>query len=82
AKSARFHNQLIDAARSLTVGYPDNATTQMGPIIEPANGKLLNALTTLGHGESWAIKPERLDETGRLWSPGIRSGVKRGSYFH
>ncbi|MFC8039491.1 proline dehydrogenase family protein [Paenarthrobacter sp. NPDC057355] len=82
AKSARFHNQLIDAARSLTVGYPENATTQMGPIIEPANGKLLNALTTLGDGESWAVKPERLDETGRLWSPGIRSGVKRGSYFH
>ena len=82
AKSARFHNQLIDAARSLTVGYPENATTQMGPIIEPANGKLLNALTTLGDGETWAIKPERLDETGRLWSPGIRSGVKRGSYFH
>ncbi|WP_309075285.1 bifunctional proline dehydrogenase/L-glutamate gamma-semialdehyde dehydrogenase [Paenarthrobacter sp.] len=82
AKSARFHNQLIDAARSLTVGYPDNATTQMGPIIEPANGKLLNALTTLGDGETWAVKPERLDETGRLWSPGIRSGVKRGSYFH
>lgn len=82
AKSARFHNQLIDAARSLTVGYPEDATTQMGPIIEPANGKLLNALTTLGDGETWAIKPERLDETGRLWSPGIRSGVKRGSYFH
>ncbi|MFJ4264102.1 bifunctional proline dehydrogenase/L-glutamate gamma-semialdehyde dehydrogenase [Paenarthrobacter nicotinovorans] len=82
AKSARFHTQLIDAARSLTVGYPENATTQMGPIIEPANGKLLNALTTLGDGETWAIKPERLDETGRLWSPGIRSGVKRGSYFH
>ncbi|MFE4194380.1 bifunctional proline dehydrogenase/L-glutamate gamma-semialdehyde dehydrogenase [Paenarthrobacter sp. NPDC056912] len=82
AKSARFHNQLVDAARSLTVGYPDNATTQMGPIIEAANGKLLNALTTLGDGETWAVKPERLDETGRLWSPGIRSGVKRGSYFH
>jgi RHH-type proline utilization regulon transcriptional repressor/proline dehydrogenase/delta 1-pyrroline-5-carboxylate dehydrogenase len=82
AKSKRFHNQLIDAARSLTVGYPDTATTQMGPIIEPANGKLLNALTTLGEGETWAVKPERLDGTGRLWSPGIRSGVKRGSYFH
>ncbi|MBO1269187.1 proline dehydrogenase family protein [Arthrobacter cavernae] len=82
ATSARFHNQLVDAARSLTVGYPAQATTQMGPIIEPAKGKLLNALTTLGDGESWAVKPERLDGTGRLWSPGIRSGVKRGSYFH
>ena len=54
----------------------------MGPIIEPANGKLLNALTTLGDGETWAVKPQKLDETGRLWSPGIRFGVKRGSYFH
>ncbi|MCX2749545.1 bifunctional proline dehydrogenase/L-glutamate gamma-semialdehyde dehydrogenase [Arthrobacter sp. MI7-26] len=82
ATSERFHNQLVDAARSLKVGYPEQATTQMGPIIEPANGKLLNALTTLGDGETWAVKPEKLDETGRLWSPGIRFGVKRGSYFH
>ncbi|MCZ2403636.1 bifunctional proline dehydrogenase/L-glutamate gamma-semialdehyde dehydrogenase [Paenarthrobacter sp. Z7-10] len=82
AKSPRFRNQLIDAVSSLKVGYPDDASTQMGPIIEPANGKLLNALTTLGAGESWLIKPEKLDETGRLWSPGVRSGVKRGSYFH
>ncbi|MGO4471475.1 bifunctional proline dehydrogenase/L-glutamate gamma-semialdehyde dehydrogenase [Arthrobacter sp. M-10] len=82
ATSERFHNQLVDAARSLKVGYPEEATTQMGPIIEPANGKLLNALTTLGEGETWAVKPEKLDETGRLWSPGIRFGVKRGSYFH
>ncbi len=82
ATSERFHNQLVDAARSLKVGYPEEATTQMGPIIEAANGKLLNALTTLGEGETWAVKPEKLDETGRLWSPGIRFGVKRGSYFH
>ncbi|WP_120521129.1 proline dehydrogenase family protein [Arthrobacter celericrescens] len=82
ATSTRFRNQLLDAARSLQVGYPDQATTQMGPIIEPAKGKLLHALTTLGEGESWAVKPEKLDESGRLWSPGIRYGVKRGSYFH
>jgi RHH-type proline utilization regulon transcriptional repressor/proline dehydrogenase/delta 1-pyrroline-5-carboxylate dehydrogenase len=82
ATSARFRNQLVDAARSLKVGYPEEATTQMGPIIEAADGKLLNALTTLGDGETWAVKPEKLDETGRLWSPGIRFGVKRGSYFH
>ncbi|MHA7223840.1 bifunctional proline dehydrogenase/L-glutamate gamma-semialdehyde dehydrogenase [Arthrobacter sp. RHLT1-20] len=82
AKSKRFHNQLIDAVTSLKVGYPEDPTSQMGPIIEPANGKLLNALTTLGEGESWAVEPQKLDETGRLWSPGIRYGVRRGSYFH
>ncbi|MDR6416571.1 bifunctional proline dehydrogenase/L-glutamate gamma-semialdehyde dehydrogenase [Pseudarthrobacter sulfonivorans] len=82
AKSKRFHNQLIDAVTSLKVGYPQDPTSQMGPIIEPANGKLLNALTTLGEGESWAVEPRKLDETGRLWSPGVRHGVRRGSYFH
>ncbi|MDQ0730466.1 bifunctional proline dehydrogenase/L-glutamate gamma-semialdehyde dehydrogenase [Arthrobacter sp. B1I2] len=82
AKSRRFHNQLIDAVTSLKVGYPEDPTSQMGPIIEPANGKLLNALTTLGEGENWAVEPKKLDNTGRLWSPGVRYGVKRGSYFH
>lgn len=82
AKSKRFHNQLIDAVTSLKVGYPEDPTSQMGPIIEPANGKLLNALTTLGDGENWAVEPRKLDDTGRLWSPGMRYGVKRGSYFH
>jgi RHH-type proline utilization regulon transcriptional repressor/proline dehydrogenase/delta 1-pyrroline-5-carboxylate dehydrogenase len=82
AKSKRFHNQLIDAVTSLKVGYPQDPTSQMGPIIEAADGKLLNALTTLGEGESWAVEPRRLDETGRLWSPGVRHGVRRGSYFH
>ncbi|MFY9634923.1 MAG: aldehyde dehydrogenase family protein, partial [Cellulosimicrobium cellulans] len=78
----RFHNQLVDAVTSLKVGYPQDPTSQMGPIIEPASGKLLNALTTLGEGESWAVEPRKLDETGRLWSPGVRYGVRRGSYFH
>ncbi|MCU1518788.1 MAG: 1-pyrroline-5-carboxylate dehydrogenase, partial [Pseudarthrobacter sp.] len=82
AKSKRFHNQLVDAVTSLKVGYPQDPTSQMGPIIEPANGKLLNALTTLGEGENWAVEPRKLDETGRLWSPGVRHGVRRGSYFH
>jgi RHH-type proline utilization regulon transcriptional repressor/proline dehydrogenase/delta 1-pyrroline-5-carboxylate dehydrogenase len=82
AKSKRFHNQLIDAVTSLKVGYPQDPTSQMGPIIEPANGKLLNALTTLGEGENWVVEPKKLDGTGKLWSPGVRYGVNRGSYFH
>ncbi|MBE4718449.1 bifunctional proline dehydrogenase/L-glutamate gamma-semialdehyde dehydrogenase [Pseudarthrobacter sp. AB1] len=82
AKSKRFHNQLVDAVTSLKVGYPQDPTSQMGPIIEPANGKLLNALTTLGEGETWAVEPRKLDDTGRLWSPGVRYGVRRGSYGH
>jgi RHH-type proline utilization regulon transcriptional repressor/proline dehydrogenase/delta 1-pyrroline-5-carboxylate dehydrogenase len=82
AKSERFRSQLVDATTSMRVGYPSDPTSQMGPLIEPASGKLLHALTTLGAGEEWLVEPRRLDDTGRLWSPGIRTGVQPGSYFH
>jgi RHH-type proline utilization regulon transcriptional repressor/proline dehydrogenase/delta 1-pyrroline-5-carboxylate dehydrogenase len=54
----------------------------MGPVIEPAAGKLLEGLTELGEGERWLLEPKRLDAEGRLWSPGIRTGVRRGSAYH
>jgi RHH-type proline utilization regulon transcriptional repressor/proline dehydrogenase/delta 1-pyrroline-5-carboxylate dehydrogenase len=82
ADSARFTNQLRDAVASLKVGYSSDAATQMGPLIEPANGKLLDALTTLGDGEAWMLEPCKLDRDGQLWSPGVRTGVRRGSAFH
>lgn len=82
ATSQRFRNQLIDGVSSLKVGYPQDATTQMGPIIEPAKGKLLSALTSVGKGEKWLVEPKQLDETGKLWSPGVRDGVKAGSEYH
>jgi RHH-type proline utilization regulon transcriptional repressor/proline dehydrogenase/delta 1-pyrroline-5-carboxylate dehydrogenase len=82
ATSRRFRTQLLDAVSSLTVGYPTEAATQMGPIIEPASGKLRDGLTTLGAGERWLIEPRALDDSGRLWSPGVRGGVQRGSAYH
>jgi RHH-type proline utilization regulon transcriptional repressor/proline dehydrogenase/delta 1-pyrroline-5-carboxylate dehydrogenase len=82
ATSERFKRQLVDSVRTLRVGLASDARTQMGPIIEPATGKLLSALTTLEEGEEWLVKPRQLDETGRLWSPGVRTGVAAGSAFH
>lgn len=87
ARSTRFLGQLVDAATSLRVGRPADPDSQMGPIIEPASGKLLHALTELGAGERWLVEPKLLDDpletgVGQLWSPGIRSGVTNGSYFH
>ncbi|PZF62166.1 1-pyrroline-5-carboxylate dehydrogenase [Curtobacterium sp. MCBD17_034] len=82
ARSKRFKHQLLDAVSSLTVGYPWDPTTQMGPIIEPASGKLLTGLTELGPGETWQLRPEQLDDRGLLWSPGVRGGVRRGSDYH
>ncbi|MCB0930312.1 MAG: bifunctional proline dehydrogenase/L-glutamate gamma-semialdehyde dehydrogenase [Mycobacterium sp.] len=82
AESPRFRGQLMDAVRSLRVGYPWDLGNQMGPLISPAEGKLLRGLTTLGEGESWLLTPQQLDDSGRLWSPGVREGVRRGSEYH
>jgi RHH-type proline utilization regulon transcriptional repressor/proline dehydrogenase/delta 1-pyrroline-5-carboxylate dehydrogenase len=82
ARSKRFLGQLVDAVGSLEVGAPWISTTRMGPLIEPATGKLLEGLTTLGEGEQWLLAPQRLDREGRIWTPGIRTGVRRGSAYH
>jgi RHH-type transcriptional regulator, proline utilization regulon repressor / proline dehydrogenase / delta 1-pyrroline-5-carboxylate dehydrogenase len=82
ADSATFRRQLVDAVSTMTVGTATDPTTVIGPLIEPAAGKLRSALTTLADGESWLIEPRRLDRAGRLWSPGIRLGVAPGSEFH
>jgi RHH-type proline utilization regulon transcriptional repressor/proline dehydrogenase/delta 1-pyrroline-5-carboxylate dehydrogenase len=81
-RSERFRRQLVDAVSSLVVGHPDDPTVSMGPVIEPPQGKLLQGLTELGEGETWLLEPRRLDDDGRLWSPGIRTGVRPGSAFH
>ncbi|RKR75715.1 proline dehydrogenase family protein [Frondihabitans australicus] len=81
-RSERFRRQLVDAVASIRVGYPDVATTRMGPLIDPPEGKLLRGLTELGEGETWWATPRPLDETGVLWSPGVRDGVRPGSEFH
>ncbi|MGZ0712091.1 bifunctional proline dehydrogenase/L-glutamate gamma-semialdehyde dehydrogenase (plasmid) [Coraliomargarita sp. W4R53] len=82
AKSRRFRTQLLDAVKSLHVALPTDPTTQMGPMIAPPNGKLLEGLTTLGAGETWLVKPQALAEDARLWTPGVREGVQRGSEYH
>jgi RHH-type proline utilization regulon transcriptional repressor/proline dehydrogenase/delta 1-pyrroline-5-carboxylate dehydrogenase len=82
ATSARFERQLVDAVTTLRVGSALDATTVVGPLIEPAAGKLLGALTVLEEGEDWLVEPQPLDATGTLWSPGVRRGVVAGSAFH
>ena len=68
--------------RAYQVGAPEDGSNRIGPLIGPAEGKLLGALTELHPGQSWMLEPEKLDEAGQLWSPGIRDGVQRGSEFH
>ncbi|GAA3918188.1 bifunctional proline dehydrogenase/L-glutamate gamma-semialdehyde dehydrogenase [Microbacterium invictum] len=82
AKSRRFHDQLLDAVRSLHVALPTDPTAEVGPVIAPPTGKLREALTSLGEGETWVIEPRQLPEDERLWTPGVRAGVRRGSEYH
>ena len=82
ATSQRFHHQLVDAVKSLHVAHPTDIESEMGPVIAPPEGKLKRGLTQLGQGEWWVLEPRQLDETGRLWSPGVRAGVKPGSEYH
>ncbi|MGB6038984.1 MAG: bifunctional proline dehydrogenase/L-glutamate gamma-semialdehyde dehydrogenase [Gordonia sp. (in: high G+C Gram-positive bacteria)] len=80
--SERFRRQLVDAASSMVVDWPANLSATIGPLTEDPSDKLLRALTTLEPGESWLCKPRQLDDSGRLWSPGIKDGVAPGSFFH
>lgn len=77
-----FRRTLIEAAESLTTGSAWDLKTKMGPVIRPPSGDLQNALLTLESGESWALMPRKLDGNDCLWSPGIKWGVRRGSYTH
>ncbi|MET0303603.1 MAG: bifunctional proline dehydrogenase/L-glutamate gamma-semialdehyde dehydrogenase, partial [Microbacteriaceae bacterium] len=81
-RSERFRRQLQDAVTSLKVGYPSDASVTVGPVIEEPGEKLRRGLTQLGEGESWLVEPKQLDDSGRLWSPGVRDGVAAGSEFH
>ncbi|QIK64296.1 bifunctional proline dehydrogenase/L-glutamate gamma-semialdehyde dehydrogenase [Leucobacter viscericola] len=92
AQSKRFRGQLLDAVRSLNIGTPDQLTSQMGPMIAAPSGKLQRGLTTLEPGQTWMVKPGAVDSdhplardasgASKLWTPGVREGVRRGSEYH
>jgi RHH-type proline utilization regulon transcriptional repressor/proline dehydrogenase/delta 1-pyrroline-5-carboxylate dehydrogenase len=79
ALRSRFAEQLADAVASTRVGYPSDPSVHAGPLVTKATGKAYEMLTHLGEGERWLVEPRRLDDTGRLWTPGVRAGVKTGS---
>ncbi|MBS1699470.1 MAG: bifunctional proline dehydrogenase/L-glutamate gamma-semialdehyde dehydrogenase, partial [Actinobacteria bacterium] len=82
-RSKRFARQLLDATRSLRVGRPEDARAEVGPLIGPPQGTLRWALTQLDADEKWLLKPREIPGSeGRLWTPGIRVGVRPGSRFH
>lgn len=82
AKSKRFRRQLIDAVQSLKVAHSSDPEAQVGPLVGAPQSKLLEGLTKLQRGEKWVLQPKQLDDTGKLWSPGIRENVAPRSPGH
>jgi RHH-type proline utilization regulon transcriptional repressor/proline dehydrogenase/delta 1-pyrroline-5-carboxylate dehydrogenase len=76
---SRFLRQLADATRSLRTAWPTDPAAQVGPLTVEPTGAARAALTELAPGESWLVEPRLLDESGRLWSPGVRVGIRPGS---
>ncbi|MEW6265826.1 MAG: bifunctional proline dehydrogenase/L-glutamate gamma-semialdehyde dehydrogenase [Thermodesulfobacteriota bacterium] len=77
-----FQRQLVDAAKSFSTGPAWEFEHKMGALIGPPQGDLLQALTSLEPGETWALKPERIRDHPCLWTPGIKWNVQPGGYTH
>src|SRR5712692_6491597 len=80
---AVFRRQLRDAVASLDVGSAWETASRITPLTQAPGEALRRALTTLDEGEEWLLEPRLMTgEHTHLWSPGIRLGVRGGSFFH
>jgi RHH-type proline utilization regulon transcriptional repressor/proline dehydrogenase/delta 1-pyrroline-5-carboxylate dehydrogenase len=80
--SQTFRRQLHDAVASLAVGPAWDLANLVTPCTQLPSPELQRGLTTLEPGEAWLLQPRMLDGNARLWSPGIKLGVKPGSFLH
>ena len=77
-----FRRSLCEAVQSMKVGSAWELDTKMGPMIKPPSGDLETALKVLEPGEEWAVMPQPVDGNPCLWTPGVKYGVRPGSYTH
>jgi len=77
-----FRRLLCEAVQSLQVGSAWELETKMGPLIRPPAGDLETALKVLEPGEEWAVMPQPIEGNPCLWTPGVKYGVRPGSYTH
>ena len=79
---ADFRRQLRDGAQSLAVGTAWEPTSRITPLTQAPGAALRRALTVLDEGEEWLLEPRPATDNPQLWSPGIKLGVRAGSFFH
>jgi RHH-type transcriptional regulator, proline utilization regulon repressor / proline dehydrogenase / delta 1-pyrroline-5-carboxylate dehydrogenase len=77
-----FRRQLRDAAESLAVGSAWEPANRVTPLAQVPGPALRRALTVLDEGEEWLLEPRPSPDNPQLWSPGIKLGVRPGSFFH
>jgi RHH-type transcriptional regulator, proline utilization regulon repressor / proline dehydrogenase / delta 1-pyrroline-5-carboxylate dehydrogenase len=77
-----FRLQLKDAVCSLKVGPTWDLSSKVIPLIRQPESALLRGLTTLDEGEEWLVEPKSDPKNPHLWSPGVKWGVKEGSFMH
>ncbi len=77
-----FLDSLKEAAASMKVGLSWELGVKVGPLIHPPRGALKRGLTTLEEGEEWLLEPRQNPDHPCLWSPGIKLGVRAGSFTH
>ncbi len=77
-----FRRGLCEAVQSMKVGSAWELDTKMGPLIRPPGGDLETALKVLEPGEEWALMPQPMDGNPCQWTPGIKYGVRPGSFTH
>src|SRR5439155_26243782 len=70
------------AAASLAMGSAWERTGRITPLARTPGASLRRALTVLDKGEEWLLEPRAAADNPRLWSPGIKLGVRPGSFFH
>ncbi len=77
-----FREALVDAVRSLQVGSAWETKNKLGPLCSPPSGDLVKGLKELEEGEEWALIPRRQEGSKHIYTPGIKWGVRCGSYTH
>ncbi len=74
--SARFLGRLTDAVASIPTDRAHTRHARISSLARPAGPREMEALDELSDGETWLVRPRKLDADGAFWSPGIRDGVR------
>src|SRR5262249_36458577 len=77
-----FRRHLRDAVASLAVGSAGELASRVTPLTQPPGASLRRALTVIDPGEEWLLEPRGSADNPQLWAPGIKLGVRPGSFFH